>query len=88
MSKPAEKRPMAAADQDGQGVRRLSVVLHGYEYSVYAWIAGFALHEKGGAYSRVEVNPFADIHLAPMMTYSASANDGLAMFRAHERLAA
>ena len=36
-----------------------SVELHGYKYSVYAWIARFALHEKAVAYGWVEVNPFA-----------------------------
>lgn len=34
--------------------------LHGFKYSVYAWIARFALHEKGVDYTWVEVNPFAD----------------------------
>ena len=38
----------------------MSVELHGYKYSVYAWIARFALREKGVGYRWVEVNPFAD----------------------------
>ncbi len=38
----------------------MPVELHGYEYSVYAWIARFALAEKGISYTWVEVNPFAD----------------------------
>ena len=38
----------------------MSVELHGYKYSVYAWIARFALREKGIGYRWVEVNPFAD----------------------------
>ena len=38
----------------------MSVELHGYQYSVYAWITRFALHEKGVGYRWVEVNPFAD----------------------------
>ena len=38
----------------------MSVELHGYQYSVYAWIARFALHEKGISYRWIEVNPFAD----------------------------
>ncbi len=38
----------------------MSVELHGYQYSVYAWITRFALHEKGVSYQWVEVNPFAD----------------------------
>lgn len=38
----------------------MTVELHGYKYSVYAWIARFALHEKGVDYAWVEVDPFAD----------------------------
>jgi glutathione S-transferase len=34
--------------------------LFGYTYSVYAWIARFALHEKGINYNWIEVNPFSD----------------------------
>jgi len=37
----------------------LSIVLHGYRYSVYLRIVGMVLVEKGVSYSRVEVNPFA-----------------------------
>src|SRR5581483_11367164 len=37
----------------------MSLVLHGYRYSVYVRIARLALAEKGVAYDRVEVNPFA-----------------------------
>ncbi len=37
----------------------MTVVLHGYQYSVYLRIACLALVEKGVAYQRVEVNPFA-----------------------------
>jgi glutathione S-transferase len=37
----------------------MPVVLHGYHYSVYNRIARLALAEKGVAYDRVEVNPFA-----------------------------
>ena len=37
----------------------MSLVLHGYRYSVYNRIARLALAEKGVAYDRVEVNPFA-----------------------------
>ncbi len=39
----------------------MSLVLHGYHYSVYNRIARLALAEKGVAYDRVEVNPFGDI---------------------------
>lgn len=38
----------------------MTVELHGYAYSVYAWIARFALHEKDVDYTWVEVDPFAD----------------------------
>ncbi|KAB2920162.1 MAG: glutathione S-transferase family protein [Hyphomicrobiaceae bacterium] len=38
----------------------MAVELHGYRFSVYAWIARFALCEKGAAYKWVEVNPFAE----------------------------
>ena len=37
----------------------MSLVLHGYRYSVYVRIARLALAEKGVVYDRVEVNPFA-----------------------------
>ena len=38
----------------------MTIELHGYQYSVYAWIVRFVLHEKGVNYRWVEVNPFAD----------------------------
>ncbi|MEO8320748.1 MAG: glutathione S-transferase N-terminal domain-containing protein [Bradyrhizobium sp.] len=38
----------------------MTVKLHGYQYSVYSWIARLALQEKGVSYEWVEVNPFAD----------------------------
>ena len=38
----------------------MAVELHGFQYSVYSWIAQLALHEKGVAYNWVEVNPFSD----------------------------
>jgi len=37
----------------------MTVVLHGYQYSVYVRIARMALAEKRIAYEQVEVNPFA-----------------------------
>ena len=37
----------------------MTVQLYGYQYSVYAWIARLAMHEKGISYTWVEVNPFA-----------------------------
>ncbi len=36
-----------------------SVLLHGYRYSVYAWIAALVLREKGVAFDWVEIDPFA-----------------------------
>jgi glutathione S-transferase len=38
----------------------MPVELYGYQYSVYAWIARFALHEKGVGYSWTEISPFAE----------------------------
>jgi glutathione S-transferase len=38
----------------------MAVELHGYQYSVYSWIARLALHEKGVLHNWVEVNPFAE----------------------------
>lgn len=37
----------------------MTVELYGYQFSVYSWIARLALEEKGVAYRRIEVNPFA-----------------------------
>ena len=37
----------------------MNVELYGYRYSVYSWIARFALAEKGVEYHWTEVNPFA-----------------------------
>ncbi len=37
----------------------MSIQLYGYQYSVYAWIARLAMHEKAISYEWVEVNPFA-----------------------------
>jgi glutathione S-transferase len=38
----------------------MTVELHGYQYSVYSWIARLALYEKGVEHIWVEVNPFAE----------------------------
>ena len=38
----------------------MTVELHGYQYSVYSWIARLALREKGVGHDWVEVNPFAE----------------------------
>src|SRR3954451_567518 len=37
----------------------MAVELYGYQYSVYSWIARFALEEKGADYRWIEINPFA-----------------------------
>lgn len=37
----------------------MALTLHGFKFSVYAWIARFALHEKGVSYDWEEVNPFS-----------------------------
>lgn len=37
----------------------MTLILHGYRYSVYVRIARLVLAEKGVAYERAEVNPFA-----------------------------
>jgi glutathione S-transferase len=37
----------------------MTLVLHGYRYSVYVRIARLVLAEKGPSYEQVEVNPFA-----------------------------
>ena len=42
----------------------MPLILHGYHYSVYLRIARLALAEKGVAYDRIEVNPFAEIPAA------------------------
>lgn len=36
----------------------MPVELHGYKFSVYAWIARLALQEKGVCYQWIEVDPF------------------------------
>jgi glutathione S-transferase len=38
----------------------MAVELHGYRFSVYAWVARLALHEKGVGYAWVEVDPFSN----------------------------
>ena len=64
----------------------MSVVLHGYRYSVYTRIARLALAEKGVPYERVEVNPFAadmparylDLH--PFGRVPTLVHDGFALY--------
>jgi glutathione S-transferase len=64
----------------------MPVVLHGYRYSVYNRIARLSLAEKGVAYDRVEVNPFApDVPesyraLHPFGRVPALVHDGFALY--------
>ena len=63
----------------------MSLVLHGYHYSVYNRIARLALAEKGVAYDRVEVNPFADLSpeylaLHPFGRVPTLVHDGFVLY--------
>jgi glutathione S-transferase len=64
----------------------MTLVLHGYRYSVYNRIARLTLAEKGVAYDRVEVNPFApDVPasyraLHPFGRVPTLVHDGFALY--------
>lgn len=64
----------------------MSIVLHGYRYSVYVRIARLVLEEKGLAYERVEVNPFspdvpaAYLALHPFGRVPTLVHDGFAIY--------
>ena len=64
----------------------MSLVLHGYRYSVYNRIARLALAEKGVAYDRVEVNPFspempaAYLALHPFGRVPTLVHDGFVLY--------
>jgi len=64
----------------------MTLVLHGYYYSVYNRIARLALAEKAVAYERVEVNPFAPdvpaayLALHPFGRVPALVHDGFALY--------
>lgn len=64
----------------------MSLVLHGYHYSVYNRIARLTLAEKGVAYDRVEVNPFAAdvpaayLALHPFGRVPTLVHDGFALY--------
>jgi glutathione S-transferase len=64
----------------------MALVLHGYRYSVYQRIARLALAEKGVAYQRVEVNPFAPdvpaayLDLHPFGRVPTLVHDGFALY--------
>ena len=64
----------------------MSLVLHGYRYSVYVRIARLALAEKRVAYAQVEVNPFgpdvaaAYLALHPFGRVPTLVHDGFALY--------
>jgi len=64
----------------------MTLILHGYRYSVYVRIARLALSEKSVTYERVEVNPFAaDIPAAylalhPFGRVPALVHDGFGLY--------
>lgn len=64
----------------------MGLVLHGYRYSVYLRIARLALAEKGVAYDRIEVNPFAPdrpaayLELHPFGRVPALVHEGFALY--------
>ena len=64
----------------------MSLVLHGYLYSVYLRIVRLTLAEKGVAYDRVEVNPFAPdvpasyLVLHPFGRVPALVHDGFTLY--------
>src|SRR5690349_1181910 len=65
---------------------QMPLVLHGYHYSVYTRIARLALAEKGMAYERVEVDPFAPdvpasyLALQPFGRVPTLVHDGFALY--------
>ena len=64
----------------------MTLFLHGYRYSVYVRIARLVLTEKGVAYKRVEVNPFAAdrpvdyLRLHPFGRVPTLVHDGFALY--------
>lgn len=64
----------------------MALLLYGYRYSVYVRIARLALAEKGLAYERVEVNPFAPdvpasyLALHPFGRVPTLVHDGFALY--------
>lgn len=64
----------------------MATELHGYQYSVYSWIARLALHEKGVAYDWIEVNPFAEgipasyLAMHPFKRVPALAHAGFVLY--------
>lgn len=64
----------------------MAIELHGYQYSVYSWIARLALHEKGKAFDWIEVNPFAEdvpasyLAIHPFERVPALIHDGFVVY--------
>jgi glutathione S-transferase len=64
----------------------MTLVLHGYQYSVYNRIARLALAEKGVAYERTEVNPFdpnrpaSYLELQPFNRVPTLVHDGFVLY--------
>ena len=64
----------------------MTLVLHGYHYSVYHRIARLALAEKGVTYERIEVNPFspdlpaAYLALHPFGRVPTLVHDGFVLY--------
>jgi glutathione S-transferase len=63
-----------------------TLILHGYRYSVYVRIVRLVLAEKGVAYERAEVNPFATdvpadyLRLHPFGRVPTLVHDGFALY--------
>lgn len=64
----------------------MAVVLYGYQYSVYSWIARLVLAEKGVRYEWLEVNPFVPelppdyAALHPFRRVPALVHDGFSLY--------
>ncbi len=64
----------------------MTVVLHAYQYSVYAWIVRLVLREKNVAHEYVEVNPFARdvpadyLALHPFRRVPTLVHDGFVLY--------
>lgn len=64
----------------------MSVTLHGYEHSVYSWIARLTLRERGVGFDWVEVDPFAPdvpaayLALHPFRRVPVLVHDGFVLY--------
>lgn len=65
---------------------QMTVELHGYQYSVYSWIARLALQEKGVAHNWIEVDPFSEnvpasyLAIHPFKRVPALVHDAFAVY--------